>query len=101
LIKFTNPFSFNVLGYFSSVYTKNLDVWGFVMSYVTLCEAANNKEYIVYNDIVKNNMKTLLKILLKYSDRPINTSEVINTLLRFDKQIEIKRKTKTTIKNKR
>jgi hypothetical protein len=46
-------------------------------------------------------MKSLLKILLKYSDRPINTSEVINTLLRFDKQIEIKRKTKTTIKNKR
>jgi serine/threonine protein kinase len=101
LIKFTKPFSFDVLGYFSSVYTKNLDVWGFVMSYVTLCEAANNKEYIVYNDIVKNNMKSLLKILLKYSDRPINTSEVINTLLRFDKQIEIKRKTKTTIKNKR
>ena len=59
LIKFTNPFSFNVLGYFSSVYTKNLDVWGFVMTYVTVCESAINKEYTVYNDIVKNNMKSL------------------------------------------
>ena len=100
LIKFTNPFSFNVLGYFSSVYTKNLDVWGFVMSYVTVCEAARNDKYIVYNNIVKNNMKSLLKILLKYSATPINTSEVINTLLLFNKQIE-KLKNKRTIKNKR
>lgn len=105
LIKFTNPFSFNVLGYFSSVYTKNLDVWGFVMTYVTVCEAAINKEYIVYNDIVKNNMKSLLKILLKYSATPINTSEVTNTLLTFNKQIEMKKKkiikNKKTIKKKR
>ena len=105
LIKFTNPFSFNVLGYFSSVYTKNLDVWGFVMTYVTVCEAAINKEYIVYNDIVKNNMKSLLKILLKYSATPINTSEVTNTLLTFNKQIEMKKKkiikNNKTIKKKR
>jgi serine/threonine protein kinase len=105
LIKFTNPFSFNVLGYFSSVYTKNLDVWGFVMTYVTVCEAAINKEYIVYNDIIKNNMKSLLKILLKYSATPINTSEVTNTLLTFNKQIEMKKKkiikNKKTIKKKR
>jgi serine/threonine protein kinase len=105
LIKFTNPFSFNVLGYFSSVYTKNLDVWGFVMTYVTVCEAAINKEYIVYNNIVKNNMKSLLKILLKYSATPINTSEVTNTLLTFNKQIEMKKKkiikNKKTIKKKR
>lgn len=105
LIKFTNPFSFNVLGYFSSVYTKNLDVWGFVMTYVTVCEAAINKEYTVYNDIVKNNMKSLLKILLKYSATPINTSEVTNTLLTFNKQIEMKKKkiikNKKTIKKKR
>jgi serine/threonine protein kinase len=101
LIKFTNPFSFNVLEYFSSVYTKNLDVWGFVMTYVTVCDAARSNKYIVYNDIVKNNMKSLLKILLKYSSTPINISEVINTLLRFNKQIEIKTKNKKTIKNKR
>jgi len=91
LIKFTKPYSFDVFGYFSRVYTKNLDVWGFVMAYVSLCDNARNITYNVYNDIVKNNMKSLLDILLKYSDKPIDISEIKNTLLNFNSRIETKK----------
>ena len=101
LIKFTKPYSFDVLGYFSRVYTKNLDVWGFVMAYVSLCDNARNIKYNIYNDIVKNNMKSLLDILLKYSDKPIDISEVKNTILKFNSQIETKKmKKEKTRKNR-
>jgi hypothetical protein len=97
LIKFTKPYSFDVLAYFSEVYTKNMDVWGFVMSYVALCENANNIIYNNYNEKVSNNMKTLLEILLKYSATPIDIREIKKALLYFNYQIETK---KMTIKRK-
>ena len=92
LIKFTKPYSFDVLGYFSRVYTKNLDVWGFVMAYVSLCDNARNIKYNIYNDIVKNNMKSLLDILLEYSDKPIDIYKVKTTILEFNKKIKPKMK---------
>jgi serine/threonine protein kinase len=101
LIKFTKPYSFDVLGYFSRVYTKNLDIWGFVMAYVSLCDNAINITYEVYNDIVKDNMKSLLDILLKYSDRPIDISEIKKTILIFNSRIETKKmKKERTRKNR-
>jgi len=105
LIKFTKPYSFDVLAYFSEVYTKNMDVWGFVMSYVALCENANNIIYNNYNEKVSNNMKTLLEILLKYSATPIDIREIKKALLYFNYQIEtkkmkIKRKTRKNKYNK-
>jgi hypothetical protein len=105
LIKFTKPYSFDVLAYFSQVYTKNMDVWGFVMSYVALCDNAKNIMYNNYNQKVSNNMKTLLEILLKYSATPIDITEIKKALLYFNYQIEtkkmkIKRKTRKNKYNK-
>jgi hypothetical protein len=100
LLKFSKPYSFDVLGYFSQVYTKNMDVWGFVMSYVALCDYAQNIMHQNYNTKVHNNMKLLLDILLKYSDRPIDISEVKKTLLYFNSQIDTKKRKKNKTKKK-
>jgi hypothetical protein len=100
LLKFTKPYSFDVLGYFSQVYTKNMDVWGFVMSYIALCDYAENTMYNSYNTKVHNNMKILLDILLKYSDTPIDISEVKKALLYFNYQIDTKKRKKDKTKKK-
>jgi hypothetical protein len=61
------------------------------MAYVSLCDNARDVNYNAYNEKVKDNMKSLLDILLKYSDKPIDISEIKNALLNFNSQIKTKK----------
>jgi len=89
LQKYTRNNKFDVIDYFSNVYIKNLDVWGFVMSYYSLIDYARyNMQYIVeYNDIIIVLIKKLLNLLLKYSSEPINIHELKKILHDFNNDI--------------
>jgi hypothetical protein len=104
LIKFTRPYSFDILGYFNNVYIKNLDVWGFVMSYIALIENATDLHYPNYNNKIKTTVISLLNILLKYSDTPIDIAEIKKTILYLNYQLANKktkiRRTRKTIKRR-
>ena len=89
LQKYTKNNKFDVIDYFSNVYIKNLDVWGFVISYYSLIDYTRyNISYNVqYNNIIKDLIKKLLNLLLKYSSEPINIHEIKEVLHDFSNDI--------------
>ena len=82
LQKYTKNNNFNVIDYFSNVYIKNLDIWGFIVSYHPLVYYN-----IQYNNIFLELIKKLLHLLLKYSSTPINIYELKEILREFSNNI--------------
>lgn len=89
LQKFTKNNKFDVIDYFSNVYIKNLDIWGFVMSYDSLIDYTRYNIYynIQFNNSIKELIKKLLNLLLKYSIEPINIHELKEILYDFSNDI--------------
>lgn len=87
--KYTRNNKFDVIDYFSNVYIKNLDVWGFVLSYYSLIDYTRYNMYynVQYNNMIKDLIKKLLNLLLKYSCEPINIHEVKEILHEFSNDI--------------
>ena len=87
--KYTKNNKFDVIDYFSNVYIKNLDVWGFVMSYYALIDYTRYNIYynIQYNNMIKDTIKKLLNLLLKHSCDPINIHELKEILHEFSNDI--------------
>ena len=87
--KYTRNNKFDVIDYFSNVYIKNLDVWGFIMSYYALIDYPRYNIYynVYYNNIIKDLIKSLLNLLLKYSCEPINIDELNKILHDFSNDI--------------
>ena len=87
--KYTRNNKFDVIDYFSNVYIKNLDIWGFVMSYYSLIDYTRYNMYynIQYNNMIKDLIKKLLNLLLKYSCEPINIHEIKEILHEFSNDI--------------
>lgn len=87
--KYTRNNKFDVIDYFSNVYIKNLDVWGFVLSYYSLIDYTKYNMYynVQYNNMIKDLIKKLLNLLLKYSCEPINIHEVKKILHEFSNDI--------------
>ena len=99
LEKFTRNNKFDVIDYFSNVYVKNLDVWGFILSYYSLIDYKRYNIFynINYNNSIKELIKKLLNLLLTYSSEPINITELKEILNDFSNDI-IKINSITTIK---
>jgi hypothetical protein len=89
LEKYTRNNKFDVIDYFSNVYIKNLDVWGFIISYYDLIDYPRYNMYynIEYNNSIKELIKKLLNLLLKYSTEPINIDELKKILHEFSNDI--------------
>ena len=84
IITFTKDDRFDSKRYFSNVFIKNLDVWGFIMTYIPFFEHINITENNSHSHLIKNKFKSLINILITYSDTPINTNEVVELLYSFD-----------------
>lgn len=83
LMKYTKNNKFDVLGYLNEVYIKNIDVWGFIMSFLPLTEQLLEHEVVMkskntkfYVKLIHTSMKDLIRLLLKYSAEPINIDEI-------------------------
>jgi len=87
IVKYTKNNYFDIIDYFRNVYRYNIDVWGFIMSYLPLCENACNKTFYYYNNLLKEHMKNILELLFKYSDEPINIRELKEIIIDFNNKL--------------
>ena len=94
LLTFTIDGKFDVLGYLNNVYIKNLDIWGFVMSFLPITEQFLQYEIVqkspntkMYANIFHDRMKDMTNLLLKYSSSPINIGEVKLIIAKTNEQL--------------
>jgi hypothetical protein len=82
LVKFTKDGKFNVMDYFREVFTKNIDIWGFVVSYVPIVEDIINthKKITPIQLNILNKIKQLMLILIESSDHPVDVNALIENL---------------------
>jgi len=82
LTKFTKNGKFDSETYLSEVFLKNIDLWGFVVSYVPIVEDilnAHKKLTSVQMDVLKK-IKGLMTVLIDASDKPIDVEELVSKL---------------------
>ena len=82
LVAFTRNGKFDSDAYLSQVFLKNIDVWGFVVSYVPIVEdvlGAHKKLTTVQFNII-DKIKELMLMLIDASDKPVNVPGLIEKL---------------------
>jgi hypothetical protein len=83
LEKYTNNGSLDIMSYFENVFLKNIDIWGFIMIYITLYEYLYN----TFNDLNEYQIEFITKIkyiiihfLYESPLEPINVSSLVTEL---------------------
>ena len=82
LFKFTKNNKFDSMEYFSSVFVKNIDVWGFIMTYLPILE----KLYDHFDDLTEPEIKIMDKIknmilfCIESSTEPIEINKLVEQL---------------------
>ena len=82
LVAFTKNGAFESEAYLSQVFLKNIDIWGFVVSYVPIVEdvlGAHKKLTTVQFNII-DKIKELMLVLIDASDKPVNVPVLIEKL---------------------
>ena len=72
----------DLMDYFSNVYVKNIDIWGFVMIYLPIMEQLHNN-YNKLNEAEKQiiqEIKKMIMFILSASTRPINVDKLVEQL---------------------
>jgi serine/threonine protein kinase len=87
LLKYTKNGQFEMVTYFSDVFLKNIDVWGFVFSYIPIIEYlyTNYKTLSADQEKIVENMKEMILLLLEHSDTPIPIPKLMEKIYKMDK----------------
>jgi hypothetical protein len=121
LVKYTNNGSIDLISYFENVFLKNIDIWGFTMTYIVLYEYLYSSLYSSLNSNTNIEFKNKLKYIIIHflyekPIEPIDTSLLVKELTslnniinkfpllkEFKKEIEVggNKKTKTYKNTKR
>jgi serine/threonine protein kinase len=82
LVKFTKNGVFDKLEYLNTVYLKNIDVWGLVVSYIPIIEDILSAHKRLSNsDIdVLGNIRELFLLLIEADDHPVDIDTIIKKL---------------------
>jgi len=82
LVKFTKNGEFDSKAYLTQVFLKNIDLWGFVVSYIPMVEdiISSNKVLTATQKEILNKVRGLMLILIDANDHPINEKELIKKL---------------------
>ena len=104
--KFRKNGTLNLRYYLDNVFIKNIDIWGFIMSYYTIIELLYNnyKNLNKQQMLIFNHLKNIIiNYCYKSSTRPININELSKDLqtLSFllESEIKINNTSKTSIKS--
>jgi len=83
IYKYTKNGVFDKLGYLNQVYLKNMDIWGFLITYLDFYDVINDKQKLSSQDkfFLEKIKKIIMKILFLNSTTPINVSNLINKLV--------------------
>lgn len=81
--KYTKNGVFNKMAYFNQVYLKNIDIWGFLTTYLDFYDIINSKKVMSKNDltILGKIKKIIMETLFLNSTTPINVPNLINKLM--------------------
>jgi len=100
LLKYTVNGEMKMIQYFSEVFLKNLDVWGFVMSYSPILEDFYNS----YADLKPNELAFYEKLkyifitfLYETADEPIDVSSLVANLQELNRLLLVEASTTSTI----
>lgn len=86
LFKFTKGANFEIMKYFSEVFLKNIDIWGFIMSYVPIYEYLY-KNYNKLNDSeidILKTIKSMIFLAFQSSAIPISIEKLEQHLKTLD-----------------
>jgi hypothetical protein len=98
LFKFTKSGKFEKMEYFSQVFLKNLDVWGFTMIYLPILEYINN----YYDELcdceieIVYKIKNIILYIIECSYSPIDSEKLTNKLEELNELFEKAEKKSTT-----
>jgi hypothetical protein len=91
LEKYTNNGSLDIMSYFENVFLKNIDIWGFIMIYITFYEYLYN----TFDNLNKYQIEFITKIkyiiihfLYESPLEPINVSSLVDELTNLNTIIE-------------
>ena len=91
LEKYTNNGSLDIMSYFENVFLKNIDIWGFIMIYITFYEYLYNN----FDNLNKYQIEFITKIkyiiihfLYESPLEPINVSSLVDELTNLNTIIE-------------
>lgn len=90
LFKFTRNGKFDVMEYFTKVFIKNIDIWGFVMIYMPIFEYLY-KNYKKLNDTemeILLKIKSMILLIFDSGAEPININEIEIILKKLDQLFE-------------
>ena len=82
IYKYTKNGVFNKLEYLNQVYLKNIDIWGFLTTYLDFYDVINDKQNLTSQDKVflEKIKKIIMETLFLNSITPINVPNLINKL---------------------
>ena len=100
LFAFTKDGEFDEVSYFNEVFSKNVDVWGFVTIYVPMFEflVKHSKQLNIMEHEILNTIKQMFILLLESSDKPIPIEHLEEMLKNLDTLFERASKTQTLLK---
>lgn len=89
LQEFTKNGKFLIYNYLNEVFMKNIDIWGFVMSYMSFFEHFDNMEHKepVHLEIMNKIKDIVLQFLFDTPTKPINVEELVKELKDLNKII--------------
>jgi len=102
LFAFTKDGKFDKMEYFSLVFLKNLDLWGFVMSYLPILELLNDSYKKLCDSEMKiiESIKNIILYIIECSDKPIDNDKLIKSLEELTPLfLESEKKSKIQFKN--
>jgi len=90
LVTFTINNQFNVMDYFSNVFLKNVDVWGYVMIYLAIMdELFENYNYLNQAELhMIQIFKEMIQILMTASAEPISIPQILAKCREFNVYFE-------------
>ena len=100
LFAFTKDGEFDEVSYFNEVFSKNVDVWGFVTIYVPMFEflVKHSKKLNAVEHEILNTIKQMFILLLESSDKPIPIEHLEEMLKTLDILFERASKTQSHVK---
>jgi len=102
LFKYTKNNKIDLMGYFSNVYLKNVDIWGFTMVYVPILDYLYNNYDKLFDSELKiiATLKNTILFIFDSCTEPINTNVLTDKLSKLNELFILAKKQRGDVKLK-
>lgn len=85
LQSFTKNGVFHIMDYFNSVFMKNIDIWGFIMTYMAFIEELEKIDSPLYHKFLKKIKNIVFEFLYDSPTKPMNIEKLVVLLKDLNK----------------